>query len=107
MSYGNDPSIEMLVDQLSHAVNGSRMDMDEFANQLANEHPTLLGQIAKAVGLAVMRRALYDQSYRSYDDYVNTCQANLRGRGRHPVHDGRLDCDTVIGAELMAHQSFT
>ena len=91
---------------------------DDLINALANEHPTLLGQIAKAVGIAVMRRAVRDEKWRPFDrttragyDCVPVENVESWWGSEHflmPIHtqhDGRLDCQTVIGAELMSRQS--
>ena len=99
---------KVLVDQISHFVNGMNHEqMNAFCNALASEHPTLLGQIAKAVAVGVMRRALYNPEWKPFDRVIqkDLCQENLRpGIPNHARHDGRLACYTVIGAELMAHQ---
>ena len=100
-----------LVNHLGHFVNGmSHEQADAFATALANEHPTLLGQIAKSVGIGVMRRATYDPEYKAFAKYERKCPGFGFGpyekKPEHAEHDGRLSCDTVIGAELMAHQSF-
>jgi hypothetical protein len=102
-----------LVDHIGHFVNGMSSDQaDAFATALANEHPTLLGQIAKAVGIGVMRRATHEH-WRPFDAYERSCrQSHMiysgfpQGVPAHADHDGRLDCTTVIGAELMARQSY-
>ena len=99
-----------VAETLSRFVNGMQTEQaDAFATALANLHPTLLGQIAKAVGIGVMRRALYDPGYKPFDRITQDklCQEQARpGITNHARHDGRLSCDTVIGAELMAHQAY-
>jgi len=100
-----------LVEDLSHFVNGmNHEESDAFATALANEHPTLLGQIAKAVGIGVMRRATYDPEYKPFGKYERVCSISFHDDLGHDVphadHDGRLSCATVVGAELMARQSF-
>lgn len=106
-----EEAADALVKQLGHFVNGmSHEQADAFATALANEHPTLLGQIAKAVGIGVMRRAVYDPAWKPFDKYERKCPGFGFGpyekKPEHAEHDGRLSCDTVIGAELMAHQAF-
>lgn len=98
---------------LSDAING-RTNADALANALMHEHPTLLGQIAKAVGIGVMRRTVRDETWRPFDttvggpERIRACSLPAIGinNTQHPEHDGRLDCATVIGADLMARQSF-
>jgi len=115
---------QALVDALGHFANGmSGQKAEAFADALANEHPTLLGQIAKYVGIGVMRRATRDPLWKPYasgplpgDTSLRQCVDGQRRDVRtmfdlfmdpkHCEHDGRLDCDTVVGAELMARQSF-
>jgi hypothetical protein len=102
------------VDQLGHFVNGMQSDQaDAFATALANTHPTLLGQIAKAVAIGVMRRTMYDPEWRPWDSTSKRPRCTIAGgmvSGSnvlpHPEHDGRLSCNTVVGAELMARQQF-
>lgn len=110
--YEAERQAQAMVEQLGHFVNGMQADKaDAFATALANEHPTLLGQIAKAVGIAVMRRATYTE-WRPFDRYDRVCRGSAEvyvgnaDKVTHADHDGRLDCTTVIGAELMARQSF-
>lgn len=99
-----------LVEQLGKFVNGMQdVEADAFATALANEHPTLLGQIAKAVGIGVMRRSVYDPAWKPYDSYDRGCMDYRDPEGnpiRHAMHDGRLSCTTVVGAELMARQGY-
>lgn len=108
--YEADKKAKDLVDQLGKFANGmSVVEADALSNALANEHPTLLGQIAKAVGKGVVRRALYDATWRPYGKLLpegrRACVVDPDWP-EHAEHDGRLDCTTVIGAELMARQSF-
>ena len=52
---------EQVEDLLSVMVNGARHETVEgFANALANDHPTLIGQIARSIALGVVRRCQYD-----------------------------------------------
>jgi hypothetical protein len=102
---------EALVEQLGRFVNGmNHEESDAFATALANEHPTLLGQIAKAVGIGVMRRSVYDPTWKPYDRYPRGCPTAFHDDSGNSVyhsdHDGRLSCATVVGAELMARQSY-
>ncbi len=106
-----DQRAKDLVDQLGKFANGmSTVEADAFATALANEHPTLLGQIAKAVGKGIVRRALYDAEWRPWQsllpDGKRPCPINP-DLPEHAEHDGRLDCTTVLGGELLARQSFT
>lgn len=121
-----EKAAQALVDQLGKFVNTMNdVQFDAFATALANEHPTLLGQIAKGVGLGIMRRATRDPHFRPFGISVEPgdplCRVHegrdhyvtLGVRGGqfamppHREHDGRLDCATVIGAEMLAWQSFT
>lgn len=111
--YEAEQKAKALVDSLSSFINGvGIVGFDAFATALANEHPTLLGQIAKAVGIGVMRRALYDPEWKPFNSITPKDKSLCRDRygdlrnPQHADHDGRLDCSTVIGAELMARQSF-
>jgi hypothetical protein len=93
---------------LSRLVNGMSRD-GSFAEALMNDHPTLIGQIAKQVGLAVTRRCLYDPEWRPFDPIVKEGVPNCsigRVDRPHVNHDGRIDCETFIGAALLAQQSF-
>lgn len=110
--YEAEQAAQALVDQITRFVNvmGADVERDAFATCLANTHPTLLGQIAKAVGIGVMRRAVRDPEWRPFDKYEQTCSNGFPSpygeNVRHSGHDGRLDCNTIIGAELLARQSF-
>ena len=103
------------VAQVVSAFINSVGDVRALAEALANDHPTLLGQAAKAMGLAVMMRALRNADYKPYDSMVGDsglCERqviDLDGSHLfvpHTYHDGRIDCATVVGAALMARQSF-
>ncbi len=96
-----------LVDALSHYINVmGHSKVGDLANAFANEHPTLLGQIAKAVAIGVMRRATYTE-WKPGMEYERSCFGTGDApKPKHADHDGRLACDTVIGAELMARQYF-
>jgi len=95
-----------LVEELTHFANGmSREQQQAFAEALASDHPTLIGQVAKVVALGVMMRATRNPEYRPYDTIEDACTVSL-DNASHPSHDGRLDCNTIIGAGLMARQSF-
>jgi hypothetical protein len=94
---------------LSHIVNGGRGKY-ELIDSLANEHPTLLGQIAKAVGIAVMRRSTRNPEWKpgmnSVGDGVRYCSVEQNSTNIiHVEHDGRLNCTTVVGAYFMSLQS--
>jgi hypothetical protein len=119
--YEAEQKAQALVKELTRFVNGmSREESDAFSTALANDHPTLIGQVAKAVGIGVMRRVMYDPEWKAYDDtiadrrqcaqrwvFVNVGATGPKGiEVPHTEHDGRLSCETVIGAELMARQGF-
>ncbi len=99
---------ETLVQDLGSFCNAMSGDqIDAFATALAAEHPTIVGQIAKAVGMGVMRRATREPGWKPYDPMAATTpRCGIEGATDHAVHDGRLNCSTVRGAELMARQSF-
>lgn len=100
---------EPVVDQLSHLVNGS-VDIDALASLLANEHPTLLGQIAKAVAIGVVRRADYNPAWKPFEDFKSpACTLYPDHRPAfeaHPDHDGRLSCELVVGSLHAARQFY-
>lgn len=99
---------EALADQLAHFASAMSPErQDALADAIANKHPTYIGQIAKVVGIGVMRRATYEP-WRPYGIYHRECSTTTLTQPvlSHAEHDGRLDCTTVIGAELMARQSF-
>lgn len=96
---------------LSAFVNGSRHSASDFSDAVANDHPTLVGQMAKAMAIGVMRRATYNPEWRPYDplwtEDNRICDVDTKGEfPKHAFHDGRLDCATIIGASLMARQSY-
>ncbi len=103
-----------VVDALSAGINGA-FGYTDLARALGDEHPTLLGQIAKGVGVAVVRRAEYDPDWKPWGKFSRLLCAIDRNANyidftdaawEHPEHDGRLDCSTVVGAILMARQSY-
>lgn len=108
--------VETAFEAISRAINGGYGDAkDMLALEVGNEHPTLSGQIAKAVAVGIMRRAVRDPEWKAFDTYDQFCTVpqptNLifgDGTGvtmpRHAAHDGRHSCELVIGAELMARQ---
>lgn len=105
---------EAAVKNLSNAVNGGA-DRDAIATAISGEHPTLAGQIAKAVGIGIVRRADYNPTWKPWDRFSRPLCTLPRGVNysafsdeawAHPDHDGRLDCSTVVGALLMARQSY-
>jgi hypothetical protein len=111
-----EKKIEDAFEIISRGVNGGWGDVKgKLAELIANEHPTLSGQIAKAVAIGIMHRAVYDPAWKPYDKYDRYCTnpqpTNLifgDGTGvtmpQHADHDGRFSCELVIGAELMARQ---
>jgi hypothetical protein len=77
---------------------------------LAIEHPTILGQTAKAIASAVCLSSGYDPLTGDHAKplfgqriYCHRDDAEAHGI-IHPVHDGRLTCGTVVGAILMSRQ---
>lgn len=82
---------------ISRYINGGSVRY--LARALANDHPTLLGQVAKAVGWAILMRSTGNLNY-PVGDAAMTC----REGGDHPAHDGRLTCDTIRGAMLLLNQ---
>lgn len=101
---------------VSRGVNGGYGDAKgTLSNLISNEHPTLTGIIAKAVAVGVVRRADYNPEWKPWDRYTRPLCTIPRGVNyaefsdkawEHPEHDGRLDCSTVVGAILMARQSY-
>lgn len=108
---------EAVLDDVYRDLNRGSQSVD-YANVIVREHPTLTGKLAKAVGLGIMRHTMRDLTWRAFDKTtdVPTCGASGQtvelGNGerfalpKHPVHDGRWDCQTVFAAELLARQSF-
>jgi hypothetical protein len=99
---------------LGQGVNG-QFSYDDLADALTAEHPTLLGQIAKGVGTGVVRRSDYNPAWKPWDGFTRplcTIERNVNyidftdASWEHPEHDGRLDCSTIVGAILMARQSY-
>lgn len=70
-------------------------DRDYLVQVLAIEHPTILGQIMAAVSMAV---APVRTDVDGYCDKPNS--RNIF----HAPHDGRITCETAIGATLARHQ---
>ena len=118
-----DVEPEQIEKLLSVTVNGARSEtVAAFSLAIANDHPTLSASIAKAVALGIVRRARYDPEWRPFDPLWNNdgepvCTEPMASRPmsefggatlpKHKVHDGRLDCTTVIGSALVARQSYT
>jgi hypothetical protein len=94
-----------VMDPILREVNsmGGGVSPDDIADYLMHEHPTLTGQLAKGVALGIMRHATRNPEWRPGDRWTTDCPI---GGEPHPIHDGRIDCRTVIGADLMARQSF-
>jgi hypothetical protein len=100
---------EALVASLTKFVNGmSREATDALATALANEHPTLSGQVAKAVGMGIIRRSTRNPDWKpgqptvGGESGVRYCESSQPAI--HPEHDGRHTCETVVGAYWMSHQ---
>lgn len=108
--------VDAAFEAISRAVNGGYGDAKNMlATLVANEHPTLMGIIAKAVAIGVVRRADYNAEWKPWDVYTRPLCTIDRGRNyaefsdkawEHPDHDGRIDCSTVVGAILMSRQSY-
>jgi hypothetical protein len=79
-----------LVDELGKLAMGSGTSR-YLKTALAIQHRTILGQIAKATAEAVVGTT----------DPDSHC---FLKKPNHPEHDGRLTCDTVVAAEMMAYQ---
>ena len=99
---------------LGQGINGA-FGYKDLGLALANEHPTLLGQIAKGVGLGVVQRSDYNPDWKPWDGFTRPlCKIERNANyidftdasWEHPEHDGRLDCSTIVGALLMARQSY-
>jgi hypothetical protein len=105
-----------VVSGLISAINGGRTDWDAVATEIGSDHPTLIGRVAKAVGVGIMRRTSREPDWKPFGFFIaSPCPDSGHvidmwgGRYElpvHPDHDGRLDCTTVVGAELMSRQSF-
>lgn len=108
--------VEDAFEVVSKAINGGYGSAIYFlADALSNDHPTLAGQFAKAVGIGIVRRADYNPEWKPWDTYTRPLCTIPHGVNyaefsdkawEHPDHDGRLDCSTVVGAILMARQSY-
>jgi hypothetical protein len=87
----------------------SNLHQPYLVQTLSVEHPTILGQTAKAIATAVCLSSGYDPltgSHANRDDsriYCHRDDAEAHGI-IHPVHDGRLTCSTVVGAILISRQ---
>jgi hypothetical protein len=101
--------VEAAFKVVSDAINGGYGDAkDMLANLVANEHPTLSGQFAKAVALGIMRRSVRDETFRPFDSWDRDCQLYPMSAENppHPDHDGRHSCKLVIGSMLAAQQFY-
>lgn len=110
-AYEAEQQAKIDMDTLSHRVNGmSHVYIDAYANALANEHPTLSGQMAKAFAIGIVRRAVRDEAWKPWDTWERTCPIERTGMRseltEHPDHDGRHSCELVAGAVLMARQFY-
>lgn len=99
--------VEEAFDTLISAINGG-LGKSSLANLVARQHPTLSGQLAKFVALGIMRRSTRNENFRAFDSWEMDCRVKpfTADNPPHPDHDGRHDCQTVIGAMLMAGQSY-
>jgi hypothetical protein len=85
-----------LATALTSLVNANpRRIIDQFIDALSDDHPTLIGQVARVVATGVLRSCPDERP----------CQLASREEIRvHRTHDARLTCATVYGAELMSRQ---
>lgn len=83
----------VVADKLGVIANGR--DREYLIQVLAIEHPTLLGQIMAAVSMAVAPVR---------DDVTGYCDRSSPRGIFHAPHDGRITCETAIGATLARHQ---
>jgi hypothetical protein len=92
-----------------------RSGRDVIVSTVRDEHPTNIGQFVKSVAIAVVQRADYNPDWKPWDGFTrplcridrNVNYSEFSDKAwEHPEHDGRLDCSTVVGAILMARQSF-
>lgn len=102
--------VETAYKAISDAINGGGYGdaKDMLANLVANEHPTLSGQLAKAVALGIMRRSVRDETFRAFDTWERDCTVKPVSADNppHPDHDGRHSCVLVIGSMLAAQQFY-
>ena len=92
---------------ISDAINGGWGDAKDFlAIEVANEHPTLSGQLAKAVATGIMRRSVRDPEWKNGMGWERDCTERPVSveNPPHPDHDGRHSCQLVIGSMLAAQQ---
>jgi hypothetical protein len=113
-------SAKTTLKDLFRQVNGSGgPEIDGWREAFGEAHPTLVGMLAKNVGWGILYRAIghpavdvdrYIQYGYDVSDGLLPCErTDFRlgvDRIPHPVHDGRIDCTTIIGARLLAMQSF-
>jgi len=94
MSAARQEEAEQLAAQLTEFVNVmSSRSVAALADALGNQHPTLVGQVARSVAQGIL--SLCGEG---------ACQWTHDGTGFHKAHDERFECTTVYGAQLMARQ---
>jgi hypothetical protein len=76
------------VDELGKGVNGGNVNVTAAA--FGREHAYLFNELATAVALSTLLR--------TYDNICPLSSSTVFPSERHPEHDGRLGCGTVIGA---------
>lgn len=91
------------------AINGGSSEATAaLAESVANEHPTLSGQLGKAIAIGLVRRATYNPDWRPFDPWERDCPLTsplgTSEHPKHPEHDGRHSCALIAGAVLMAQQ---
>jgi hypothetical protein len=114
-----EKKIEEAFEVISRGVNGGYGDSkNTLSNLIASEHPTLAGIIVKAIAVGIIRRAERNPDWKPWDKFTQLCPIDRRTSynpvyasfpdeaWEHPMHDGRIDCTTVVGANLMSRQSY-
>jgi hypothetical protein len=91
-------AIAMLEDHLNAM--SSRAGLD-IANEVHRMHPTLSGQLVKAMALGIVQHVMRDEDYKGGWPgrlaYTECTEAAAGGLHSHPVHDGRWNCHFVVG----------
>lgn len=108
------PDAVTALETVIRAINGGSTEaVRALAAAVADEHPTLSGQLGKAVAIGLVRRATYNpdwtpfQSWEGPDcDEQEGLSAELGVAPAHPAHDGRHSCWLIAGAVMMARQFY-
>lgn len=103
--------VQAIMNDLARVVNVMSSRTGQLiANAFTLEHPTLSGQIARAIALGVMRHATREPEWMPGMGWEVSCMKDYwsptgsGGAVQHPSHDGRWVCSTVHGAMLMCQQ---